>query len=70
MIQKTLCSLSTEINFKRFYDMVKIRVLIISNVNFLIIYEILFRNIIKILPIIYKNKTAMPGKNRKCLIYS
>ena len=46
MIQKTLCGLSTEINFKHFYGMVKIRVLIISNVNFLIIYEILFRNII------------------------
>ena len=31
--------------------------------------ETLFENIIKILPRTYQNKTKMPGKNRKCLVY-
>ena len=33
------------------------------------IYETLLENIITILPRTYQNKTKMPGKNRKCLVY-
>ena len=49
--------------------MVKIRVKITCNVNIFIIYETLYKNITAILPIAYENKTKMPWKNRKCLVY-
>ena len=42
--------------------MVKIRVVIIQNVNIFAIYEILFENVITILPTTYQNKTKMPEK--------
>ena len=61
MFQKWPCSLSTNVN-RTFYDMVKIRVIIIQNVNIVTIYETLFENAIIILPITYQNKTKMPGK--------
>ena len=61
MFQKWPCSLSTNVN-RTFYDMVKIRVIIIQNVNIVTIYETLFENAIIILPITYQNKTEMPGK--------
>ena len=56
MIQKRWWSLSTKIN-RPFYDMVKIRVIVIQNVNICNIYETLFENVITILPITYQNKT-------------
>ena len=61
MFQKWPCSLSTNVN-RTFYDMVKIRVIIIQNVNIVTIYETLFEKAIIILPITYQNKTKMPGK--------
>ena len=61
MFQKWPCSLSTNVN-RTFYDMVKIRVIIIQNVNIVTIYETLFENAIIVLPITYQNKTKMPGK--------
>ena len=66
MIQKKSRSLSTKVN-RPFYDMSKIRVMIILNVDIFVIYEILLENVITILPITYQNKSKMPGKNRKCL---
>ena len=42
--------------------MVKIRVIIVQNVNIFIIYGALFENVITISPITYQNKTKMPGK--------
>ena len=37
---------------------------------FFIIYETLFQNTVKTLPIIYQNKTKLPGKkNMKCLVH-
>ena len=33
------------------------------------IYETLFQNVIAVLPTIYQNKTKMPEKSRKCLVY-
>ena len=60
MIQKVSC-LSTKIN-RPFYHMVKIRVIIVQNVNIFIIYGALFENVITISPITYQNKTKMPGK--------
>ena len=33
------------------------------------VYETLYQNIRKILSIIYQNKTKIPGKNRKCLVW-
>ena len=48
--------------------MVKVRVIIISNVQISTIYEILFENFITVLPIIYQNKIKMPGKSKKCLV--
>ena len=43
--------------------MVKVRVIIIRNVNFFTIYETLLENVIATLPITYQNKNKMPGKN-------
>ena len=48
--------------------MVKIRVIIISNVQISAIYEILFEKFITVLPIIYQNKMKMPVKSKKCLV--
>ena len=56
------CSLRTNV-----YEMVKIRVIIIQNVNVFAIYGTVFQGVLKILPITYQNKTKMPGKNKKCL---
>ena len=49
--------------------MVKIRVIIIENVNIFTIYETLFENATTILPIKYQNKTKLLVKNRKYLVY-
>ena len=49
--------------------MVKIPAIIIENVNIFTIYETLFKNVITILPTTYQNKTKMPGKKRKCLVF-
>ena len=68
MIQKRSCSLSTKVN-QPFHDMVKIRVIIIENVNIFTIYETLFENATTILPIKYQNKTKLLVKNRKYLVY-
>ena len=68
MIEKRSCGLSTKVD-RFFYDMVKIRVIIILNINIFTKYETLFKNIITILPITYQNKIKMPGKSRKCLVY-
>ena len=68
MIQKRSCSLSTRVN-QPFHDMVKIRVIIIENVNIFTIYETLFENATTILPIKYQNKTKLLVKNRKYLVY-
>ena len=68
MILKSLRSLSTEVN-RHFYDMVKIRVIIIQNINIFTIYGNLLENIITILSITYQNKTRMPQKNTKYLVY-
>ena len=62
MIQTGSCSLSTKVN-RPFYDIVKVLVVIISNVNiFFTTYETLFENVTTILPITYQNKTEMSGK--------
>ena len=68
MIQKMSYSLNTKVN-RPFYDMVKIRVIIIWSDNIFTKYETLFENGITILPITHQNKTKMPGKNRMCLVY-
>ena len=68
MIQKRSRSLSTK-DKRPIDDKVKIRVLIIWNVNIFTIYENLFENVITVLPITYQNKTKMPGTNRTCLNY-
>ena len=68
MILKSLRSLSTKVN-RHFYDMVKIRVIIIQNINIFTIYGNLLENIITILSITYQNKTRMPQKNTKYLVY-
>ena len=47
--------------------MVKIRVIIIQNVNVFAIYETLFQGVLKILPTTSQNKTKMLGKKKKCL---
>ena len=67
MIQKRSCSLNTKVN-RPFYDMVRIRIILMKNVNIFIIYETSFENLITILLITYQNKTKMPGKNRTCLV--
>ena len=51
-IHKRSQSLSTKVN-RPFYDMVKIRVIIIYNVNIFTIYETLFESVITILPKTY-----------------
>ena len=61
MIQKRSCSLSSKVT-RPFYDTVKIRFIIISNVIIFTVYETFFKKVIKILPITYQNKTTMPGK--------
>ena len=43
--------------------MVKVRAIIIRNVNFFTIYETLLENVIATLTITYQNKNKMPGKN-------
>ena len=63
MIQNRSCSLSTKVN-RPFYEMVKIFVIIISNVSIFTIYETLFENVKTILPITHQNKTKMPEKSR------
>ena len=68
MIQKRSCCLRTKVN-RRFYGMGKICVIIIENINIFTIYERLFENVMTILSITYQDKTKMPGKNRKCLVY-
>ena len=61
-MQAGSCSLSTKVN-RPFYDIVKVLVVIIPNVNiFFTTYETLFENVTTILPIIYQNKTEMSGK--------
>ena len=67
MIQKRSCSVSTKVN-RPFYDVVKICVIVIKNVDILTIHET-FENVITILPITYQNKTKISGKIRKCLVY-
>ena len=49
--------------------MMKIRVVIIQNLNVFTIYETLLQNVINISPIIYRNKSKMPWRNRKSLGY-
>ena len=64
MTQKRSCSLSPKVNWN-FYDMIKIRLIMIRNVNIFTIYESLLQNVTKILPTIYHNKTKVPRKMRK-----
>ena len=45
--------------------MVKIRLIMTNNVNIFAIYESLLKNVTKILPTIYQNKTEVPGKSSK-----
>ena len=65
---KRSCSLSTKVN-RSLCDMVKIRIIIIQNVNIFTIYETLFENVMTILLVTYLNKTKIPGQNRKWVIY-
>ena len=68
MIHKRSCSLSTKVN-RDFYEMVIIRGIVIQYFDIFTVYKTLFQNVKKILPIIFQNKTKMPGKNRQCLVY-
>ena len=61
MIQNVWCSLRARIN-GHFYDMVKICIIIIKNVNIFTIYETIIEKVIAILPITYQNKTKISGK--------
>ena len=63
MIQKISC-LSTKVN-RPFYHMVKIRVIIIQNVNIFTIYGTLFENVITSSQITCQNKTKMAGKKQE-----
>ena len=45
--------------------MVKIRFMIIYNINTFTVHKTLFQNVINVLPIIYQNETRIPGKNSK-----
>ena len=63
MAQNRSCSLSSKVN-RPFYDMAKILVIIISNVNIFTIYKALFENVTATLPILYQNKTKMARKKR------
>ena len=47
---------------KKFYDMVKIRLTIINDVNIFTLNEPFILKIIKNLPAIYQNKTKVLGK--------
>ena len=67
MIQKRACSLSTKVN-RYFYDMVKIRVIIMCMLIFLEYMKLYSIKNKKILLITYQNKTKMPKKNRKYLV--
>ena len=67
MIQKRSCSVSTKVN-RPFYDVVKICVIVMKNVDILTIHET-FENVITILLITYQSKTKISGKIRKCLVY-
>ena len=67
MIQKRSCSVSTKVN-RPFYDVVKICVIVMKNVDILTIHET-FENVITILPITYQSKTKISRKIRKCLVY-
>ena len=49
--------------------MVKIRIIISENINIFTVYKTLFENVITILPISHQNKSKMPGKYRKCLVF-
>ena len=68
MIQKRSCSLNTKVN-RPFYDMVRIRITIMKNVNIFTLYETSFENIITNLSKTYRNKTKMHEKNRTCMVY-
>ena len=68
VIQNRSWSLRTKVN-RPFYGMGKICVIVIENVNIFTIYERLFENVMTILSITYEDKTKMPGKDRKCLVY-
>ena len=62
MIEKRSRSLSTKVN-SNFYDMVKVCLIMINNVN--IIYESLIENVMKTLPTIYQQETKASGKTSK-----
>lgn len=62
MIEKRSRSLSTKVN-SNFYDMVKVCLIMINNVN--IIYESLIENVMKTLPTIYQKETKSSGKTSK-----
>ena len=47
---------------KKFYDMVKIRLTMINDVNIFTLNELFILKIIKNLPAIYQNKTKVLGK--------
>ena len=64
MIQKRLRTLSTKVN-GNFFDIIKIRLIMINNVNICTIYESLIYNAMKILLTIYQNKTKFLGKMSK-----
>ena len=64
MIQKRSCNLSTKVN-RNFCDIVKIRLTMADNVNIFTICESLLQKVIKILQIIYQNKSKVPGKMSK-----
>ena len=61
-------SLSTKTN-RLFYGMIKIRDLIIQMLIFLPYMKLYSKTSKPILSIIYQNKTKMPEKSRKCLVY-
>ena len=58
---KEIIQLNNKVN-RHFYDMVKICIIIIWNVNIFTIYDTSFENVMRILPTTYQNKTKMPGK--------
>ena len=64
MIQKRLRTLSTKVN-GNFFDIIKIRLIMINNVNICTIYESLIYNAMTILLTIYQNKTKYLGKMSK-----
>ena len=68
MIQNVWCSLRTR-NIGHFYDMVKICIIIIKNVNIFTIHETIIEKVIAILPITYQNKTKISGKNWEFPVY-